>query len=287
MKEIKYIDPKVFSSKDAWDDLSLEEKSSIIKVGVENGMTKLNDIRKAYNEFAEGGELEDEDPYPIDSAFMATRPSPLDVATRAALNYSAREFGHTPARIKEEAKAAVKARTAPIDWDEVKRRQAFMETGFKDNTVSRAGAKGRYQIMPTTAAEYTKKTGETGDLADPAFNERVRDFYMDSLLDRSWINNEESADSIIAGKAFAAYNYGPTNTYRALNKAKASGVDINNTFDWLSYMPQETRNYVNFVLRNQDINKHKNNAEYSKALEKENKKKAYGGLLPFNLHQLG
>lgn len=39
-----------------WNDLSMKEKAAIMKVAVGNGIYKLSDIRKAYNEFAEGGD---------------------------------------------------------------------------------------------------------------------------------------------------------------------------------------------------------------------------------------
>lgn len=40
-----------------WDELSLGEKSEIMKTALQRGITKLNEIRKAYNEYAEGGAL--------------------------------------------------------------------------------------------------------------------------------------------------------------------------------------------------------------------------------------
>lgn len=38
-----------------WDNLSMAEKSDMMRVAIENGITTLPEIRKAYNEFAEGG----------------------------------------------------------------------------------------------------------------------------------------------------------------------------------------------------------------------------------------
>jgi hypothetical protein len=40
-----------------WNDLSMTEKSEMMKVAVRNGITNLNDIRQAYNEFADGGDI--------------------------------------------------------------------------------------------------------------------------------------------------------------------------------------------------------------------------------------
>ena len=41
--------------KTAWDNLSMLEKSEMMKVAVRNGITDLKTIREKYNEFAEGG----------------------------------------------------------------------------------------------------------------------------------------------------------------------------------------------------------------------------------------
>lgn len=48
--------------KTAWDNLSMLEKSEMMKVAVRNGITDLNDIREKYNEFAEGGDTNEERP---------------------------------------------------------------------------------------------------------------------------------------------------------------------------------------------------------------------------------
>ena len=40
-----------------WDKLSMAEKAAYIKVGVQNGITSLNDIKKAYNTYADGGTM--------------------------------------------------------------------------------------------------------------------------------------------------------------------------------------------------------------------------------------
>ena len=50
-----------FEPKDAWDRLSMREKAAMIKVGVQNGLLNLQDIRQKYNEFAEGGSKEEEE----------------------------------------------------------------------------------------------------------------------------------------------------------------------------------------------------------------------------------
>lgn len=47
--------------KDAWDRLSIPEKADIIKVGIKHGIFDLQELRKKYNEFAEGGSKEEEE----------------------------------------------------------------------------------------------------------------------------------------------------------------------------------------------------------------------------------
>lgn len=61
LKEIQYISPDLFAPKDAWDKLSMAEKAEMMKVAVRNGITNLQEIRKKYNEFAEGGDISDEE----------------------------------------------------------------------------------------------------------------------------------------------------------------------------------------------------------------------------------
>ena len=60
-KGIDYRDPALFLPRDAWDSLSLEDKAAMMDVAVRNGITNLVDIRKKYNEFAEGGSIVDND----------------------------------------------------------------------------------------------------------------------------------------------------------------------------------------------------------------------------------
>ena len=58
MKKVSYIDSNLFSPRDAWDALSMAEKSEMMKVAVQNGITNLDDIRREYNEFAGGGYMD-------------------------------------------------------------------------------------------------------------------------------------------------------------------------------------------------------------------------------------
>nr|DAO34810.1 MAG TPA: Lysozyme [Crassvirales sp.] len=42
----------------SWNDLSMKDRASYIRMGVENGITDLDTIREVYNKFAEGGPIE-------------------------------------------------------------------------------------------------------------------------------------------------------------------------------------------------------------------------------------
>lgn len=65
MKQIQFNNPELFAPKDAWDKLSLAAKAEMMKVAVKNGIYDLQTIRNKYNEFAEGGEVEEEELPPI------------------------------------------------------------------------------------------------------------------------------------------------------------------------------------------------------------------------------
>ena len=153
----------------------------------------------------------------------------------------------------------------PIDKEELARRQRYVESTFNDRDINkRTGAAGAYQIMPVTQKQFEERKKRKGDILDYKYNKEVRDYMMDWLSERPYL--QAPTDSVAMGKQLAAYNYGPNNVKKKLKKAKAAGVDINDSWDWLSYMPEETRNYVNFILRNKDI-RDKTNADYKKRVK--------------------
>ena len=169
-----------------------------------------------------------------------------------------------------DATTTVNTGPAPLDLGELAARQAYAESRFDSNAISPAKAVGLFQVTPNTLAYYNSKTGNnftTQDLYDDAINQQVRDWYMDDLMNRSWNTKNNPSDSVQYAKSLGAYNWGPTNLVNTLNKAKADGVDIYNSWDWLAYLPTETRDYINFVLRNQDNSAHRNNTMYNKAAD--------------------
>lgn len=151
---------------------------------------------------------------------------------------------------------------APIDENELVKRQAWAESAGNDRAGSHKGAKGRYQIMPDTLNEYQKATGDIGDIYDPVYNRRVRDWEFSRYKNSDQVNRGEPTDSVKMGRRLAIYNYGYGNVKKALNKADSLGTDIDTSFDWLHYLPQETQDYVNFILRNKDTGSHRTNSAY-------------------------
>ena len=165
---------------------------------------------------------------------------------------------------REETPKDTRKTSGPVDLDEIRIRQAWAESRYDDNAKSRAGARGRFQIMPAVQADYIKAGGKKGDLHNAKYNTQVRDWYMDNLSGRTWITKGNATDSVRMGKQLAAYNAGPTKVLNALQRAKNDGVDIYDSFDWVStkYLKPETVDYVNWILRNKTTGSHRNDAVY-------------------------
>lgn len=156
-----------------------------------------------------------------------------------------------------------------LDFADMKKRQRYAESSFRDDLTSPAGAIGRYQIMPITYKEYNQRTGKTGDLLDPKFNEELRDWYMNTNLNKyNALRRGNPTPLIKEYRRYAAYNMGPVGLNSILSKAASEGIDIDNTTDWISYLPKETQDYVNFIVGKQDIqDTSKTTAKYNDAIK--------------------
>ena len=134
-------------------------------------------------------------------------------------------------------------------------RQRYAESAFRDNAKSGAGAVGAYQIMPITYKDYLSRgRGVEGNLLDPEYNRKVRDFAMGIVprdLGDMWSDND--SEQVRLAKQYAGYNWGAGSLKRYLRKQKAAGVDISNSLDWLDGLPKETRDYVRFVALGEDV----------------------------------
>lgn len=165
-----------------------------------------------------------------------------------------------------------------LDYRDIRNRQLYLESAGKETSRSGKGAQGIFQIMPATAQWYKDSTGDVGDIWDPIYNERVRDWVMDRNWKSNVVKEGNPSNKTRMKKALAAYNYGVGNLKKALNKAKKAGVDTINGDEWLEYLPSETRNYVNFIMNGLDASKYKTQDKYQEWLGSGNKHiKAYGG----------
>lgn len=176
------------------------------------------------------------------------------------------EFKELPTYSSWEENVAANWPVAPkphIDYEEIKRRQRWAESQDNPAAKSRAGAKGLFQIMPSTHKEYVAKTGKKGNIYDPKYNTEIRDWYMQDMLNSKTITNGNPTDSVQLAKQLAAYNWGRGNLGSFLEKQKKAGIDIYNTLDWINAMPKEPRDYVNFILRNKDTGGPRNNEFYN------------------------
>lgn len=166
---------------------------------------------------------------------------------------------------------------APIDWDEIKIKQAYTESGFDSKAVSKAPAYGLYQITPQTLKEFNDKTGNTytvEDLYNDKINTEIRDWYMNDLYNREWNTKNNPSDSVRATKTIMAYNMGPTNLVNRLNELKAKGYDIYQSLDWTQddSIPVESREYNDFILRNINNSTSRNQLAYETSRKKNSNK---------------
>ena len=117
----------------------------------------------------------------------------------------------------------------------------YTESKFREEAVSRAGARGLMQIMPATGEEIAEALGEpfhVEDLFDPDTSIRFGCYYLRQQLDRFDQN---------AAVALAAYNAGPNKAALWLSEY---GLDSKGHIAYIPY--EETRNYVKRVLQAQE-----------------------------------
>ena len=126
---------------------------------------------------------------------------------------------------------------------------ARRESEFDPTVVSPAGARGLMQLMPGTAEEMARKTGQTYSagklLSDPEYNASLGSAYLGGLI--------EEFDGNIPLIA-AAYNAGPSRARRWIRDfgdPRSRRVDA---VDWIEHIPfNETRNYVMRVVESYEI----------------------------------
>lgn len=138
---------------------------------------------------------------------------------------------------------------------ELLRRQAFKESSFDPNAISKSGYKGLGQIGDAVMSDYLKRNKLEGEIDpfDPKQNSDVQKWYMDQLYNASFVKKGNPSDKVRIAKALAAYNAGPGTLLEVLEDQKKKGVDIYNSLDWLQGMPkEETRGYIKAILLGED-----------------------------------
>jgi len=123
------------------------------------------------------------------------------------------------------------------------------ESAFAPDAMSRVGARGLMQLMPTTAASVASKLQ-----VQYSADRLTSDGLYNMLLGRSYLEHliEEFGGSYAL--AIAAYNAGPGRVrqwMREFGDPRGRGVDM---VDWIEMIPfNETRTYVHRVLENLQI----------------------------------
>lgn len=219
-----------------WADLSMKDKSDLMSLFLKQGISSLSDMRRIYDGTQD-----------INNNYQVS----LNEYSKQNNN----KFTSEDLNIKP----------ADINYRELALRQRYAESSFNNNAVSNKGAIGAYGIMPHIHKWYVEETGDTGDLTDLAYNTRIRDWLMERNL-RSDIHSSADTDSVRVGKQLAQYNYGSGNTRILLKQLEDKGIDTHYSFEWLDAFPKETRDYINFTLREKDINEHKNTEAFNKAV---------------------
>ena len=158
---------------------------------------------------------------------------------------------------------------APVNLDDYKDKQEYMESGFNSNAYNKySKATGRFQITPIAHKEYTNRTGKTGDLNDPTYNEQVRDWYINEYLPSTQVVKEGNTYPMVqAAKILAAYNYGPGALNKKLTALQKSGIDTTSSLEWVNHLNPETSNYIKFILMGEDVGK-KTNEEFERLKRK-------------------
>jgi soluble lytic murein transglycosylase len=126
------------------------------------------------------------------------------------------------------------------------------ESAFQADAISSAGARGLMQLMPATAKYTAKRVGlaySAAKLNDPTYNITLGRAYLAGLL----VDYDGSYVLSLAG-----YNAGPRRVMEWMGQnrdPRREGIDV---IDWVESIPiAETRNYVQRVLENLQVYRHR------------------------------
>lgn len=113
---------------------------------------------------------------------------------------------------------------------------AVIESGLNPTAVSKAGARGIWQFMPSTGKEFGLEINSLVDeRCDPRLSTQAacRFFKVIYPMYNDW------------ALTLASYNTGPGNVNKAITRAGGNPKNYNGSFwDVYEYLPEETRKYV-------------------------------------------
>ncbi|MDE2146628.1 MAG: transglycosylase SLT domain-containing protein, partial [Burkholderiales bacterium] len=109
----------------------------------------------------------------------------------------------------------------------------FVESAFNPRAVSRTRASGMWQFMPGTGKDF--------DLRQNLFRDDRRDVLVSTRAALDYLQqlHDQFGDWQLA---LAAYNWGPGNVQRAVERNRRAGLPTD--FESLQRLPQETREYL-------------------------------------------
>lgn len=139
------------------------------------------------------------------------------------------------------------------------------ESAFQLDAVSRAGARGLMQLLPSTARQVARGVNlpyAPQKLSDAAYNLKLGQAYLRDLL-------AEFEGSYVL--ALAAYNAGPKRAREWVKEIGDPRSSADDAIDWVEMIPyEETRNYVQRVLENLQVyRQHLSETELAQSLEKD------------------
>jgi soluble lytic murein transglycosylase len=129
---------------------------------------------------------------------------------------------------------------------------ARQESEFNTGAVSKAGALGLLQLLPSTAQEVAKNKGLAFEqhrlTTDSGYNAALGAHYLGEQIDRF------DGSYILT---FAGYNAGPRRSQEWMKKyGDPRGKDIEFVVDWIERIPfTETRHYVQRIMENYQVYK--------------------------------
>lgn len=184
--------------------------------------------------------------------FLKKTIGPVAVGTAAALSTlgPGKEIKSVSPRSSYATAPTKEINKESMPFSELLLRQAYKESRFKPSAMSRKGAKGLSQIMPSTLKGYimAKRTDPSKvNLDNPKHSAEIQKWAMKRLYNLGFIKGDDKRpENIRRALTLAAYNYGEGNLKRDLDKLERN---VLNGIEWIKSLPKETQNYVNTLLK--------------------------------------